>query len=247
MFPVKIITIAPLANHHVVSTVNDMHMALTHLVEQSGDYAKFMYNETTYKILDNSLIELGNSVSLERVLLAAKRIKAHEIILPDLFLDGPGTIREVYRAIDGLKTLGELGKYNLMAVCQGKNAKEFQETFEKLNDIPEINVIGIPKVCAKLHPAGRPYFEGLWLYGSKEIHLLGLWYGWEELWRYKDPVRIRSVDSCMSAFQAKYNLPWYATRPDGFTIDLSKDKVNHNKLILKIGEAKNECRQRGCT
>ena len=247
MYPVKIITIAPLANCPIMGQVNDMHMALTHLVEKDTNYATFMDNSSTYKILDNSLIELGGAVSLERVLRAAKRIDAHEIILPDVFLNGSETLREVYRAIDNLKTLGMLGKYNLMAVCQGKDAKEFQETFEKLNDIPEINVIGIPKVCAKLHPAGRPYFEGLWLYGSKEIHLLGLWYGWEELWRYKDPMRIRSVDSCMSAFQAKYNLPWYTTRPDGFTLDLSKDKVDQSKLIIKIGEAKHECRQRGCT
>ena len=243
----KIITIAPLANHFVARTVNDMHMALTHLVEQDDKYATFMFNESTYKILDNSLIELGGSVSLERVLRAAKRINAHEIILPDVFLDGPATIKAVKQSLEDLVALGLLGKYNLMAVCQGKDAKEFRETFEQLSAMPAIDVIGIPKVCAKLHPAGRPYFEGLWLYGSKEIHLLGLWYGWEELWRYKDPMRIRSVDSCMSAFQAKYNLPWYATRPDGFSIDLVKDKVDQNKLILKIGEAKHECRQRGCT
>ena len=115
-----------------------------------------------------------------------------------------------------------------MAVAQGKDVREFMKCFNALCAIPEINTIGIPKRCAKLHPQGRPFFERLWTGANnnvkKDIHLLGLWYSYEELYRYQYPDRIRSVDTCLASFHASHmdpNLfnPW-AVRPDGHTIDL---------------------------
>lgn len=210
-------------------------MLLTHLVERYPKYEKWAAGCSDYKILDNSLIELGGAVELERVLYAARKVYADEIILPDVFLQGPETVRAVKNSLETLARMDALNKFKLMAVCQGRNEKEFRETFETLVAMPEIDVIGIPKVCAKLHPAGRPYFESLWTYEHKEIHLLGLWYSWEELSRYRDADRIRSMDTCMAAFQTRWNLPVSAVRPDKQTIDLEATELDHDKLLTKIG------------
>lgn len=224
-----------------MTQANKAVMLLTHLIETSPEYARWAFElQQHYKILDNSLIELGGAVTLDRVLRAANTVAANEIILPDVFLDGPGTVRAIREAIDTLHTIDTANEYALMAVCQGKDAKEFMETFGQLEAIPEISVIGIPKVCAKLHPAGRPYFEGLWAYSPKKIHLLGVWYSWEELNRYAYPKRIRSVDSCLAAFQTKYRLPASAVRPDKLSISLEDTEVNDLELLQQIGAIGNE-------
>lgn len=206
------------------------NMFLTHLVEKYPDYAEVAANCSGYKILDNSLIECGSAMSLERVLDAAALIGADEIILPDVFQKGPETLEAVTKAIEHLKNVGKIGKYKLMAVAQGRNVLEWIECFRKLSAMPEITCIGIPKVCAKMHEWGRPYFEEAWKDTNKEIHLLGLWYGWEELDRYKYPEKIRGIDTCHNAWLATRDLPISGIRPDGFTMDLDTEYLGIDEL-----------------
>lgn len=255
----QIIDIVPKHYLHLVQN-QPMAMFLTHLVENSPEYAEFARNYTGYKILDNSLIELGEAVSIERVLNAAKIIKADEIILEDVFGEGPETIEKVKQNIEDYKKypwlLSETGirKPKLMAVAQGRDAQEFMKCFNALCAMPEISTIGIPKRCAKLHPQGRPFFERLWTgvnnEVNKEIHLLGLWYSYEELYRYNEPDRIRSVDTCLASFHACYmdpNLfnPW-AVRPDGLTIDLEDTfNVLDPDLFYKFRDYHNQTLEEG--
>lgn len=235
----QIIDIVPIHYLHLVQN-QPMAMFLTHLVENSPEYAKFARNYTGYKILDNSLIELGKAADFKRVLKAAETIKADEIILEDVFGEGPETLERVHQDITYLKReYSKKSNLKLMAVAQGRNIQEFMKCFNALCAIPEISTIGIPKRCAKLHPQGRPFFERLWTGVNrgvnKDIHLLGLWYSYEELYRYREPNRIRSVDTCLASFHACYmdpNLfnPW-AVRPDGHTIDL-EDTFNRLDIDL---------------
>ena len=203
-----------------------MHMYLTHLVEKYPMYVTVAQEAPGYKILDNSLIELGGAVELSRVLRAAETIAADEIILPDVFQKGPETLEAVSRALEELQ--GQPKAYKLMAVAQGRNLQEWYDCYQKLLNIPEIDVIGIPKVLAKMHPAGRPgVVNDLCDLNKKPHHLLGLWYSFEELDRYEHPEKIRSVDTVLLAYMAKYNLAYGSVRPDGFTIDLEHDVVNY--------------------
>lgn len=203
-----------------------MAMCLTHLVERNDEYRKFYARFPGYKILDNSLIELGGAVELPRVLSAAQEINAQEIILPDKFLDCQGTLEAVRESIQQLKDLGELGKYKLMAVTHGTTVEEWVHCFKELEAIEEIDVIGIPKVTAKLQPGGRPALESIWRNSHKQIHLLGLWYAFGELDSYLAPDSIRSVDTCQAAFLAKYHMDTWSVRPDGFTIDLEDTSID---------------------
>ena len=209
------------------------HMFLTHLVEKYPMYADVALRCSGYKILDNSLIELGGAVSMGRVLSAADKIRADEIILPDVFKKGPETVKAVRAAIAELREKYPNGNwpYKLMAVAQGRNEKEWVKCYEQLLEISEIDVIGIPKVLATMHPQGRPYFVNMHCdLCRKPHHLLGLWYSFEELRHYDNPQHIRSCDTVLRAFLAANNLPFHGIRPDGYTLNLETATVDLSRM-----------------
>lgn len=232
----NLINIFPLGNlgfHYTQS----MHMFLTHLVEEYPFYAKFARKVDGYKILDNSLIELGGSVDLQRVLDAAAHIDADEIILPDVFQNGPATINAVKASLEELLTIYPDGKfpYKLMGVAQGKDEKEWYECYQFLLNNPYIDVIGVPKVLAKMHPQGRPHFVNeLCDLKRKPHHLLGLWYSITELNEYKNIDDIRSCDTVLLGYMAKHHLETTGVRPDGHTVDLVNDVIDYNRINTPI-------------
>lgn len=231
----KLINIFPVGNM-CLEYGQDMHMFLTHLVENYSMYADNAARVPGYKILDNSLIECDGAMSMETVLHAAEMIHADEIILPDVFQQGPETLQAVR---DALAYLGKLyldrnWPYKLMAVAQGRDEKEWYECYKTLLGMPEIDVIGIPKVLAKMHPKGRPYFvNNLCNLGvaDKEHHLLGLWYSLSELNEYDNLDRIRSCDTVLVGYFAKNNMNLLSVRPDGFTVDLEKDVIDYTYIV----------------
>lgn len=231
----KIINIYPIGNLSM-HYYQDMHMFLTHLVEKYPFYAKLAKEVKGYKILDNSLIELGGAVDLQRVLDAAEQIGADEIILPDVFQKGPETIEAVNKALSELndRYTNRKWPYKLMAVAQGRNEKEWLRCYNMLMDNPDIDVIGIPKVLAKMHPQGRPHFvNSFCVLKSKPHHLLGLWYSFSELSLYHNYEEIRSCDTVLTGYMAKYNLPIMGVRPDGYTVDLEKDILDYSRIEMK--------------
>ena len=232
----KLIHIFPIGNlgmHHS----QDMHMFLTHLVESHPHYAKMAREIKGYKILDNSLIELGGAVNLQRVLDAAAHIDADEIILPDVFQDGPGTLAAVREAISELLDVYPDGRfpYKLMAVAHGKDEKEWFECYSALMDNPFVDVIGVPKILSKMHPAGRPHFvNNLCDLKRKPHHLLGMWYSFSELHEYNRLADIRSCDTVLLGYMAKHNLNAFSVRPDGHTVDLEMDVIDYQGRVLDV-------------
>ena len=228
----KLINIFPLGNlmgHYT----QYMHMFLTHLVEKYPFYAECAKNATGYKILDNSLIELGGSVDIKRVLDAAEKIGADEIILPDVFQKGPETIDAVNMALSELndRYVNRKWPYKLMAVAQGRDEQEWYECYHELLNNPDIDVIGIPKVLAKMHPQGRPHFVNeLCNLERKPHHLLGVWYSLSEFKEYTHLDDIRSCDTVLLGYMAKHGLYDTGIRPDGFTVDLEKDVLDYGNV-----------------
>lgn len=230
----QLINIFPLGNI-CMEYQQDMHMYLTHMVEKYSLYAEVARNAPGYKILDNSVIELGGTVSIERLVGAAEHIEADEIILPDAFQDGPATLTLVSSALQYLNKRwpNRDWPFKLMAVAQGKDIEEWYDCYQALLAMPDIDVIGIPKVLAKMHPQGRPYFvnELCNLYKvDKEHHLLGVWYSMSELCEYRKPNLIRSCDTVLMGFMAKYGMFTGGVRPDGFTVDLEKDVIDYSQI-----------------
>lgn len=211
------------------------NMLLTHLALENSAYRDFgkELSETSYTILDNSLIELqGKSLGIEAVCDMAEAMNVHEIILPDVFQNEEDTKMAYHKSMSYLhkRYWGTEIPFRIMAVAQGSSIEEFEECFDYFNRCKDIDTIGIPKICTKLHPQGRPYFEYLWEKSNKDIHLLGLWYSFTELKEYKNPGLIRSVDTCQKAFLIKHNKKWNSVRPDGFTLDLEHDSIQTSKL-----------------
>lgn len=203
-------------------------MFLTHLVERYESYNWLATMNKGYKILDNSLIELGDAMSLERVLAAAEDIGAHEIVLPDKFLDCDGTLERVERALSQIsKEPGDI-PYKLMAVVHGKDEADWFRCFEALNKIPAIDVLGIPKITHKLHPDGRKYFVNN-ITTDKEIHLLGVWNSFNEF-KGMDTSKVRGVDTSLTCILAKHDLAVNAVRDDSQIIDLDNDLIYIPKL-----------------
>ena len=230
----QLINIFPLGNI-CMEYQQDMHMYLTHMVEKYPIYAATAQVARGYKILDNSLIELGGAVDLERVLNAAKVINADEIILPDVFQDGPATVKAVRESLQYLtdKWPNRDWPYKLMAVAQGRDEEEWYECYQELLEMPDVDVIGIPKVLAKMHPGGRPHFVNeLCDLRRKPHHLLGLWYSITELQEYRDLGMIRSCDTVLLGYMAKHGMSIYGVRPDGFTVDLEKDVIDYSQISL---------------
>ena len=121
-----------------------------------------------------------------------------------------------------------------LKVAQGKDESERVDCYMELIKNPDVDVIGIPKVLAKMHPQGRPYFVNdvcnLW---AKPHHLLGMWYSMSELLEYKYPEQIRSCDTVLLGYLFKHNLNFWGVRPDGYTLNLEKDVVPYTPLFMK--------------
>lgn len=227
-----LINIYPLGNLENEYHQN-MHMFLTHMVEKYPAYVSVAQSVPGYKILDNSLIELGGSVSIQRVVNAARLIEADEIILPDVFQNGPETLKAVDKALEELDKIYPNGQYpfKLQAVAQGATIEEWYQCYTGLQRNPMVDVIGIPKILAKMHPQGRPYFVNeLCSLGTKEHHLLGMWYSMSEIGEYTRPDLIRSCDTVLWGFINKYALGLLGVRPDGYTINLEKDVIKYDDM-----------------
>ena len=227
----KLASILPIKNMDLMFE-QPYAMLLAHL----KDYYPKCNNKNCYKIMDNSLIELGSAVDLSTVLQAAEECNADEVILPDVFRKGRETLESVKSSIATLYTLGKINSFRYMAVCQGETKEEFEWCFKELCKLPEIHCIGIPKVSQELTSEGRPGLEYLWKGSSKVIHLLGVWYNLEELTQYKNPELIRSVDTCIPALLSKTTDEAFTLRPKK-TIDLYNDEINagnYEKIMSKL-------------
>jgi hypothetical protein len=69
---------------------NDYEFILPHLLDQDEDYTKYMVQakkEGRYIIMDNSLHELGEAYSTDRLLYWINEIKPNEFIIPDVWMD----------------------------------------------------------------------------------------------------------------------------------------------------------------
>lgn len=222
----KFCSITPLNNCDLMYE-NDYVMLLAHLSKNSEKYASYARNNNNYKIMDNSIIELGSAFNMQDLINEAIKCDVDEIILPDEFTEGEETVKRVKESIKWLKENNYLGKFKLMAVCHGKNMDEFFNCFCRLNDIPEIDVIGIPKVVSQWMLSRVKMAECFATLTNKQIHLLGCYYSLNEIKELSKDTKIRSMDTCMPALLSIYNMDTFDNR-NGKKIDLETATVNLN-------------------
>lgn len=88
-------------------------MCLTHLVMKYPEYAEMIKNRPSncYTLLDNSIVELGESVTLQNILDAAELTHADEIILRDAYPLGSPTRQRIKEDIEYLRENNLTNKY----------------------------------------------------------------------------------------------------------------------------------------
>jgi hypothetical protein len=191
---------------HTLETDNtDYHLALTHLVLKYPEYAKFYKKKREqgdFVILDNSLIELGKAASLHKVLEAAKIINPSEIVLPDVFKDREKTLIAVDDALEQFRNMAIDQDFQLQAVAHGENKTEWKRCWDKLNKIPYIDCVAIPKVTSEIFGSRKWAIDYALAHNSndKQIHLLGMWSTAQELKMYpcEQQKLIRGIDTSIA-------------------------------------------------
>ena len=234
----KFCSITPVKNSDLMYK-NDYVMLLAHLSKNNANYSDLARLSGCYKIMDNSIIELGEAFSMEDLIKEAIKCDVNEIILPDVFENGSETIKAVKESIEWLKDHNLIGRFKLMAVCHGKGPKEFSDTLHALLEIPEIDVIGYPKVLSTWMTSRVRSAEYTAANCDKEIHLLGCWDSLKELRELSHDTKIRSMDTCLPALLAMYNMDTFDDR-HGLKIDLDTSKINnmekYNEIMSEINQ-----------
>lgn len=233
----KICNIVPL-KYNFLMYKQDYIMLLCHLSKENIKYAMEARFSKNYKIMDNSIIELGEAFNLDDLIKEAEKCKVNEIILPDVFQNGEETIELVKKSISYLKHKNLIGRFKLQAVCHGKTIEEFKKSFEELNNIKEIDVIGIPKVLTKTF-GNRCSLYPIFKNTDKEIHLLGCWESFNELNILPEEAfyKIRSMDTCLISLLSNEGSNIFNIKRPEKTINFYKTEVNITNFIKMVKQA----------
>lgn len=128
-------------------TPQEYEFYLAHkILEYPTVYAKARYNHA-YKIVDCSACELGTGVNMNKVLKAARIVKASEIVLPDKVKSDDS----LDMSLKALKRFDnkQLNEFKIAIVIQGSTTKKALEAVERLcqdhDAMVMIDTIMVPK------------------------------------------------------------------------------------------------------
>lgn len=221
---------APKCIFNKVQQYTDGDYALVHLFESDPEYLE-MFKKAVADgrdvILDNSIFELGTSFNHDRFAYWINELKPTWYIVPDVWKNGPATVKMFFEFMDKYprgslpgKIIGVAQGYTLAEVAASYKAIEpycdmvaFNFDFSSYAHAPQV---GIPKRL--LMSIGR------WnmlrdLYGmdiiniNKPHHLLGCGVPQEICWYPRDLSWVRSIDTCHPVMEAMvgreydWNLP----------------------------------------
>lgn len=130
-------------------------------------------------ILDNSVIELGNSVTLNLIMDAAQIVQPTCLVLPDVMLKTQETIDSCSGALDAWfdalqKVTPSAHHSSLMYVPQGISLGEFTRCAEAMVDDERIKFWGIPRNVVPFHGSRQSAIRiCAALNPKRKIHMLG--------------------------------------------------------------------------
>ena len=113
---------------------NDYQYCLPHLLDQSEEYKDFFIRAKqngVYIIMDNSLHELGHAYDSERLLYWINELKPNEFIVPDVWQDRQGSIKNA-REWSKIELPGEVTK---VAVVQAISLSEAMACYQDYRDL----------------------------------------------------------------------------------------------------------------
>jgi hypothetical protein len=226
---IKICVITPISHLAEYGSLGEMDMSLTHMIIENpkGAYVRYCREQREkgrFVILDNSAFEMeqqGKGLDPDPVLDAALLIDPSEVIATDVLFQGEATVASTKYFIERMKARGVLGKYQVMAVPQGRNMEEWWDCLEKILAIPKVDTIGLSKLsvpvsyfgekessgnCARSRIMVTEMMDKRLRKGLKPVHLLGgdNWTPWEMKQQVTYPW-IRSNDSSCAVWYGMHN------------------------------------------
>lgn len=179
---IKVCIITPASHLEQFSSYGDCDMALSHLLVEEEKFKHTTYVKENYAkyfikrkqlghwvILDNSAYEIGKLESTsasgeglgpELVLKAAAIIEPSIVIAQDILCNREATLESTKNFIKYVKNNNLQGKFQLMAVAQGKTEDEWLMSYEDLYKLPEIDQIGFSKIAVPLSFGGTQAISG---------------------------------------------------------------------------------------
>jgi hypothetical protein len=134
---------------------------------------RIQYDDTTV-IMDNSLIELGTSLSADKLAQACEVVSADYLVLPDALGQCQETIDATLTAAAELEQYGQL-PFKYAIVAQGQNGDQVQrcldEVYAALGD--RVGMICVPKILHKTFGSRGPVTDTIWQKFQLPVHLLG--------------------------------------------------------------------------
>jgi hypothetical protein len=179
-----------------VQPLGDFDWILTHLVLKDEEYAKFYRESTRYKILDNSVNELGTPSPMGDIKKAVEILGGVNGVVPP---DHLGNHFATEKALD--EAIGVFGKGQLLPVVQGH---EFRYVLECADYIKKLGFteVAVPYdiTCSrydsieKMSERRQEVVSRMILLYSFDVHLLGMT-TLEELASYSGIEKVKSVDT----------------------------------------------------
>lgn len=179
-----------------------------------------------YVILDNGCAE-GQLVDGDILIDFARKIRAHEIVAPDVMGDAAETLFATSQFLAQHKK--EVQDFNVMAVLQGRFMQQRLELLHRFNEMDEITTVGIPKACIT-EPGSTARLDTVTMVMNEypnrfKIHLLGLHPKFPtEMLNLEYPEEVRSMDSTQPYKITETNRvmssnhAWASRRDDYFTV-----------------------------
>jgi hypothetical protein len=168
--------------------LGDYHLLLAHdVVKRPKEYEE-LYQGAGYVILDNSVIELGESVDIMMIAEAAEIVQPNVIVLPDVMKNYEGTIQLSGTFMERLMGLRQeewpwIHSADKMGVAQGRNPNEFEWCTQELAMRGWAQHIALPRLMVEVLGDRSNYVYHLWsvfhdtlsedVARNMNLHLLG--------------------------------------------------------------------------
>lgn len=190
-----------------------VQMCLAHRVIEDETYATFYRNASdagSLVMMDNSLWELGEAMMLTDLMPALEAVRPDELIVPDVFRDGPATqkaftdftMQAVAAGFDGPCSEEYPWQRNAVVV-HGQDRQEWIECLDFFNDQDNAHTLCLPKVLDEIwQPGGRlgcvTFLEATGrVRADKRYHCLGIWTDPIEVLLLSRHKWIRSLDTAL--------------------------------------------------
>ena len=145
---------------HSDATIGDYFLLLAHdVLKHPKEYNEFFKGWFTKKgldrtvIMDNSVIELGDSCDAATLFEACEIVGATCVVMPDVLCDGKGTVEASKKFLTEWDKMKGHEQYQLMYVPQGSSIEDYTYSVERVAMMPEmlsrIDWIGIARNLTK--------------------------------------------------------------------------------------------------